>query len=240
VSGAPGRTTRVKVVDRNLIFWDVDTQVDFMLPEGKLYVPGAETIIPTLAKLTNWAAQHEVLAIASADALQPGDEEFRQYPPHCLAGTPGQKKIPETSLTPQFTIPDRYGAGLPDIARYQQIVIEKQKFDVFTNPNTEAFLAQLGKPQIVLYGVVTEICVSAAARGLLDRGYRVTVVEDAIRTWIKKKHWPSSKKSACEAAESWLPGNCRVRVRRLERHSSRDASFMQGLKLCSTRIAPTS
>ncbi len=168
-------------MDGNLIFWDVDTQVDFMLPEGKLYVPGAETIIPTLAKLTNWAAQHHVLVVASTDAHQPGDEEFSQYPPHCLAGTPGQKKIPETSLTPQFTIPNRHGAELPDAELYQQIVLEKQKFDVFSNPNTEAFLARLGRPEIVLYGVVTEICVSAAGRGLLDRGYRVTVVEDAIR-----------------------------------------------------------
>jgi len=164
-----------------LMFWDVDTQADFMLPEGKLYVPGAEQLIPILAKLTNWAAQHRVLVIASADAHQPGDEEFRLYPPHCLAGTPGQRKIPETSLTPQFIIPNRRGADIADAERYPQIVLEKQDFDVFSNPNTESLLAQLGKPEIVLYGVVTEICVSAAARGLLDRGYRVTVVEDAIR-----------------------------------------------------------
>jgi len=163
------------------MFWDVDTQADFMLPEGKLYVPGAEQLIPILAKLTNWAAQHRVLVIASADAHQPGDKEFSLYPPHCLAGTPGQKKIPETSLTPQFTIPNRYGAELPDAERYPQIVLEKQEFSVFSNPNSDFLLAQLGKPEIVLYGVVTEICVSAAARGLLDRGYRVTVVEDAIR-----------------------------------------------------------
>ena len=174
-------------MDRNLIFWDVDTQVDFMLPEGKLYVPGAETIIPTLAALTNWAARHEVLVVASTDAHQRDDEEFSLYPPHCLAGTPGQKKIPETTLSPHFTIPNRQQATLPDAAQYQQIVIEKQKFDVFTNPNTEAFLAQLGKPEIVLYGVVTEICVSAASRGLLDRGYRVGVVENAIRHLDEEK-----------------------------------------------------
>lgn len=176
-----------KRMDRSLIFWDVDTQVDFMQPEGKLYVQGAERIIPTLAKLTSWAAKHHVLVVASADAHQPDDEEFSQYPPHCLVGTLGQKKIPETSLPRQFTIRNRAGAERPDMWRYQQVVIEKHTFDVFTNPNVEAFLAQLGKPEIVLYGVVTEICVSAAGRGLLDRGYRLTVIEDAIRHLDQKQ-----------------------------------------------------
>ena len=167
-------------MERKLIFWDVDTQADFMLPEGKLYVPGAEAIVPTLARLTQWAVQHRVLVVASADAHQPDEEEFGLHPPHCLAGTPGQRKIPETTLSPQLTIPNRRMAELPRVKRYAQVVLEKQKFDVFSNPNTDSLLAQLGRPEIVLYGVVTEICVAAAVRGLLDRGYRVTVVEDAV------------------------------------------------------------
>jgi len=167
-------------MERKLIFWDVDTQADFMLPEGKLYVPGAEAIIPTLAGLTQWAVQHHVPVIASADAHQPDDEEFSLYPPHCLAGTPGQRKIPETTLSPQLTIPNRRVVELPRVKRYAQVVLEKQKFDVFTNPNADSLLVQLMRPEVVLYGVVTEICVAAATRGLLDRGCRVSVVEDAI------------------------------------------------------------
>jgi nicotinamidase/pyrazinamidase len=174
-------------MERNLIFWDVDTQVDFMLPDGKLYIPGAETIIPTLGELTSWAASHQVLVVADVDAHQPDEEEFSLYPPHCLVGTPGQKKIPETTLSPQFIIPNRPDAELPEVERYRQIVIEKQTIDVFTNPNIETFLARIGKPDIVLYGVVTEICVAAATRGLLDRGYHVTVMEDAIQHLDQEK-----------------------------------------------------
>lgn len=174
-------------MEKNLIFWDVDTQADFMLPDGKLYVPGAEAIIPILARLTQWAVQHHVPVIASADAHQPDDEEFSLYPPHCLAGTPGQKKIPETTLSPRFIIPNRRVADLPRLERCAQIVLEKHKFDVFTNPNADSLLAQLGKQEVVLYGVVTEICVAAAARGLLDRGYRVSVVEDAIQHLDQEK-----------------------------------------------------
>jgi nicotinamidase/pyrazinamidase len=163
------------------IFWDEDTQVDFMRPEGKLYVPGAESIIPKLAQLTEWARAHRVLVVGSVDAHTPSDPEFQQYPPHCLAGTPGQKKIPETQLTAELIIPNRPVQLPENMDDYDQIILEKQTVDVFTNPNTEALLAWLGKERpVVLYGVFTDVCVAHAARGLLDRGHKVTLVTDAI------------------------------------------------------------
>jgi len=163
------------------IFWDVDTQADFIHPGGQLYVPGAEKILPNLARLPRWAQEHKVLIVASADAHREGDEEFQLYPPHCLAGTPGQKKVPETLLEKPTVIPNR-PASLPANLAAGQVILEKQKFDVFTNPNTEALLAQLGLDiEITLYGVVTEICVAAVARGLLERGYRLRLVRDAVQ-----------------------------------------------------------
>ena len=92
----------------------------FMLPDGKLHVPGAENLIPPLARFTNWALQDNVLVVASADAHLPIDEEFSQYPPHCLAGIQGQLKLQETSLTPQFTITNRPGAELAEVGKYRQ------------------------------------------------------------------------------------------------------------------------
>ena len=164
------------------LFWDVDTQADFLRPEGKLYVPGSEKIVPNLQRLTQWARKNHVLVVASADAHQEGDEEFRQYPPHCLAGTPGQKKIPETTLSNQRVIPNQPVELAGELEQAEQIVVEKQKFNVFTNPNTDKLLERLGKElDIVLYGVVTEVCVAAAARGLLERGHRVRLVRDAIQ-----------------------------------------------------------
>jgi nicotinamidase/pyrazinamidase len=163
------------------IFWDVDTQVDFIDPHGKLYVPGAEQIVENLKRLTEFARKQHIPVIASADAHQPGDPEFAQYPPHCLAGTAGQKKIPETGLPDEFTVPNR-PIDLPaDVEKHQQIVIEKQKLDVFTNPNTEALLRRFTPAEIVLYGVVTELCVACAGRGLASRGYKLRVVTDAVQ-----------------------------------------------------------
>jgi nicotinamidase/pyrazinamidase len=166
----------------SFLFWDVDTQFDFMYAAGKLYVPGAEAIIPNLQRLTSFAAQHQISIIASTDAHLSTDPEFNQYPPHCLKGTPGQKKVEGTLLPQYFTIPNRK-IDLPrDLSRYPQTILEKQTVDVFTNPNTEALLTLIGKPEIVVYGVVTEICVDHAARGLIGRDFRVHLVEDAIRS----------------------------------------------------------
>lgn len=164
-----------------MIFWDVDTQVDFISPQGKLCVPGAETIVPNLARLTACAQRHNLLVVASMDAHQPGDAEFAHYPPHCLVGTPGQVKIPETQLPRQAVLPS-HPVDLPaDLQAFDQIILEKQQFDVFTSPNTEPLLGRLGREaEFVLYGVVTEICVACAARGLLERGFRVRLVRDAV------------------------------------------------------------
>ena len=162
------------------LFWDVDTQIDFLSPRGKLYVPGAEKIIPNLRRLTKYAADHRMPIVSSTDAHVQNDPEFSQYPPHCLVGTEGQKKVEETLLAEHLIVPNRL-IDLPREIEYPQIVVEKQAFDVFTNPNIDALLKALGKREIVLYGVVTEICVDRAARGLIQRGYRVNLVQDAIQ-----------------------------------------------------------
>ena len=165
----------------SLIFWDVDTQIDFMHPEGKLYVPGAEQIIPNVQHLNTFAAESGIPIVSSTDAHLQSDPEFSQYPPHCLVGTTGQQKVSDTLLPRRYIVPNRKVELPEDIGSYQQIIIEKQDVDVFTNPNIDALLAMLGKQEIILYGVVTEICVDRAARGLIKRGYRVHLVADAVQ-----------------------------------------------------------
>jgi nicotinamidase/pyrazinamidase len=163
------------------IFWDEDTQVDFMHAEGKLYVPGVESIIPNLERLTRWAEEHRILVVGSVDAHTRSDPEFEQYPPHCLVGTPGQKKIPETQMTAELIIPNRPVELPANLESFDQVILEKQTVDVFTNPNAEALLQRLGKERpMVLYGVFTDVCVACAGSGLLERGHDVTLVTDAI------------------------------------------------------------
>lgn len=170
-----------------MLFWDVDTQKDFLLPGGRLYVRGAEKIIPNLHELTVWASAHEVPIISSACAHRLTDPELQTYGEHCMSGTPGQQKVPETLLPNRFTVPNR-AIELPRVRSFQQIIIEKQKFDAFTNPNTDSIVRQFGpRLLILLYGVTTDICVAHAANALIERGHRVKLVMDATAALDDKK-----------------------------------------------------
>ena len=176
------------MVSRSVIFWDVDTQADFMHPGGKLYVPGAEKLIPNLKRLTDAARQGRVFTIGDACTHSPDDPEFAQFPPHCIFGTPGAEIIPETRAEKVLFVPNRAGAAIPaNLSEFQQVILEKQTLDVFDNPNTEKVLERVSgfadaDAEFFVFGVVTEYCVRLAAKGLLNRGRRVALVRDAIET----------------------------------------------------------
>jgi len=159
------------------VFVDVDTQLDFLLPAGALYVPGAERLIPVIARLNQFAAGVGIPLLSTTDAHRENDPEFRDWPPHCVAGTTGQHKACETLLDNRSTL--AMHAGAP-IGLTPQIVIEKQSLDVFANPNFTPLLARLNADRYVVYGVATDYCVSIAARGLLRTGKPVSIVTDAI------------------------------------------------------------
>ncbi len=177
-----------------VVFWDVDTQHDFMRPDGKLYVPEAEQIIPNLKRLTDFAHAKGVRIVASADDHERGHRElsptpdFKQtFPEHCMRGTPGQAKIPETRLTAPLVIePAREDpAGLAQRvgAHRGDILFHKHWFDVFTNENVEAVLGVLAPTSVVLYGVALDVCNKYAIEGLLARHpeIRIFAVGDAMK-----------------------------------------------------------
>jgi len=166
------------------LFWDVDTQHDFMDADGKLSVPGARSIVPNLRKLTRFAVERRVPILATADAHPPGDPEFAQFGQHCIPGTQGQKKVRATSPRGRQTAAcDALEQQVADLAsgRIPQLIIEKQALDVFTVPLADQALAGLRPEHVYVYGVATEYCVRAHVLSLRKRGYEVTVIADAIR-----------------------------------------------------------
>ena len=164
-----------------LVFFDVDTQIDFMDPAGKLYVPHAEEIIPNLVRLMAYARARNIPVLSSADAHAPNDPEFTLWPPHCVTGTPGQRRIPETSLPGALTVPMDSGPFIPPANWPSQIVIEKDVYETSANPNFDVILQALGPRRYVVFGVATEYCVRADVLALRQRNHSVQLVVDAIQ-----------------------------------------------------------
>jgi nicotinamidase/pyrazinamidase len=163
------------------VFFDVDTQVDFMLPSGSLYVPGAGAIVPNLRRLMDCARAQGIPVLSSADAHPPDDPSFAQWPPHCVVGTPGQKRITETQWPDAVVVPNRPGAFTPPREWKGQFIIEKQEYDATTNVHCHAILEALGSRRYVVFGVATDYCVRGTALGLRARGVAVDLVTDAIK-----------------------------------------------------------
>lgn len=178
---------------QNILFVNVDTQIDFMKANGKLYVENAEEIEPTLEKLTTLAKEHNIRVLNTCDyhtehspEISDNPDFIETFPPHCMQNTEGQRYIretdPENPLV--FDWDKEYDINEETLAfeKARNIVIRKDLFDVFTgNPNTEKIVETLSPDKVFVYGVATNVCVDFAVIGFADRGYEVFVIEDAIK-----------------------------------------------------------
>ena len=169
---------------RDVIFWEVDTQVDFMLPQGKLYVKGAEKLLPNIRRLTD-AAREEKVFLVSHGCFHPSDDpEFQTFPAHCIRGTAGADFVPEALTERVARVPNSRDCCLPDdLGPFHQVLLEKQTLDIFETLHAHSLVERLPQDaDFVVFGVVTEFCVQFAAKGLLHRKRQVFLVEDAIET----------------------------------------------------------
>lgn len=183
------------------IFYDVDTQNDFMNKNGALYVPGAELIKPNLKLLTDYAEMNKVSIVGSLD-VHFGTEEHKDkegelqrwggpFPDHCMYNSEGAMKISETRTfgSGQIILPNylshgtwsRLDTAVSESKRNSSVYFEKQSYDIFKTPFFERFLEKAGVKEAAVYGVATDYCIKAAVLGLQERGIQCYVVEDAIK-----------------------------------------------------------
>lgn len=179
-----------KILPR-IVFFDIDTQNDFLNPKGALYVKGSEKIIENLSKLTHLAEKKGIIIISSQDTHKKDDPEFKDFPAHCVDGSWGHKKISHTLLKKYINV--SYDKEYQDfqlygfIKEYPQIILQKNVLNVFSNPNTSKLLHRIFPDKIYVYGVVTEYCVKEAIDGLLKEKFNVAVVVDAIKEISEQK-----------------------------------------------------
>ncbi len=145
-------------------FLDIDTQIDFVVPAGALYTPGAEAVVPLVGQLNRYAEKHNIPLISTMCAHGENAAEFAQWGSHCVVGTFGQQKPAETLLTDKA----------------KQTIVEKDELDVFSNHEFVPLLEKLSIDECYVYGVLTEFCVRCAVMGLLKTCRKVWLVTDAI------------------------------------------------------------
>lgn len=183
--------SKTHIPELPIVFLDVDTQNDFILPDGRLSIRGAESIRPNLAKLSKYSAEKLVFWLATRDSHILEDIEISStpdykttFPPHCLSKSEGEESIPETFhknpliLDMQNRSLDKPWSYLE--ANYDSIVFKKNNIDVFSNKNFDRLLTLIRPKVFVVFGVATDFCVKLAVEGLLVRNLKVVLVKDAV------------------------------------------------------------
>ena len=164
------------------ILIDIDTQHDFMDPNGALFVKEADRIVTNLVRLFSWVRSHSVPVISSVDAHVGNDPEFDVFSAHCIKGTSGQEKIPQTLLDRYRVVGSGAGPIDPETAfdDVDQIIFEKTTFNLFDNPVAEKLIDAIHAVRFVVCGVATDYCVKSAVEGLIQLNKPVWLVSDAV------------------------------------------------------------
>ena len=200
---------------KEIAFVDIDTQFDFIMPKGRLYVKDAEKIIPKLEYLTRSAVKNDILIISSVDTHRKNDPEFKQFPPHCVKGTSGQRKIPQTLLKSHVFIPQGI-LGRKELFRklkaHKQLIFQKNTYDLFVNLNLLRILKAF--KAAFVYGLALDYCLKYAVLGLLQAGLKLYLVTDATKPVHPKAEKPLLSAFRKNGVQLIKTTNIRAEIRR--------------------------
>jgi len=156
----------------------VDVQNDFC-PGGALPVPRGDEVVPALNRAIIQARQRGWPILASRDWHPPKTSHFKtfggQWPAHCVQGTRGAELHPALKLPNDAIIISK---GMrPDEDSYSA-------FDGTDDAGTTLAnrLRQLGVTELCLAGLATDYCVKHTTLDALQQGFRVHVLEEAVRS----------------------------------------------------------
>ena len=148
----------------------IDMLNDFVLPGSPLEVPQARRIIPNIKRELNNARREGIPVIYLCDRHQADDPEFQVCPPHAVKETEGAEVVSE--LKPQ---PGDY-------------IIAKTTYSAFFETELDSLLRRLGVDELILTGVLTNICVLYTGADAYMRGYRVSVSEEQAAALDEEDH----------------------------------------------------
>lgn len=170
----------------------VDTQYDFVMPDGALYVAGAEDIVvPGIEFLSTLDPDEYCGVLFTYDTHYEATyfdlPESKQFPIHCIRGTSGHANVFNPSLVSGDIAKLDLIKGVFSMWEEDDILIGNTGFGD-TNPTTtfrrEGFFEGLkkgGVDTVQVMGVASDFCVKWAVDGLVQRGFNVEVLGHLCR-----------------------------------------------------------
>lgn len=140
----------------------VDMVNDFCKPGGMMVLPGYERLVAPQLKVIEAARANGVPVIWVHDAHRANvrqDREWIKRTPHCIEHL-------------GVEIIDDLGAK-PD-----EIHVTKRRYSSFFQTDLDLTLKDLGVRQLIVFGVVTNICVRSTVHDAFFNGYEVVVPQD--------------------------------------------------------------
>jgi nicotinamidase/pyrazinamidase len=148
----------------------VDMLKDFIDTGAPLEVPAGRWVVESIAGEIRYHREKKRPIIYLCDSHEQNDPEFEYWPPHAIKGTPGAQVI--EALTPQPT----------------DYLVEKTGYSAFFRTNLEKLLNDLEIDEVLICGVLTNICVLYTAVDALMRGIRVIVPETCVAALNETDH----------------------------------------------------
>jgi nicotinamidase-related amidase len=163
----------------------VDMQNGFCHPEGSFPMLGmgledADTAVHNAAIAVRQARSAGVPVVFTRHLYRPGRaDEGRSLSRNCpaLAGIDGL-----AAGTWDAEVVDELGCGPQDL------VVDKVRFDAFQWTSLEPLLRGLGVSDLVICGVITNICVETTARSAYMRDFPVTLLADCCAANTRRLH----------------------------------------------------
>jgi nicotinamidase/pyrazinamidase len=129
----------------------------------------ARSIIPHIERLLDEETKKRSKTFFVTDCHAPDDLEFKMFPPHCVVGTAECEVVPE-------------------LKKYADKVIPKQRYSSFFNTDLEKELKKLKPAKVIVCGVCTDICVMHTVADARNRDYSVEVPVDCVASFDNKAH----------------------------------------------------
>ncbi|WP_454753332.1 cysteine hydrolase [Cupriavidus necator] len=166
----------------------IDPQIDFMSPEGRSWEVVGESVteqnmVPNLVRLFQAAKQAGITVAISPHYYYPHDHTWKVHGP----AEKFQHALGMFDRPGALTLDGFRGSGADFMPEFKQYIEDGKTIVCSTHklygPQANDLVLQLRKQrvdQVILAGMAANLCVESHLRDLLEQGFEVAVVRDAV------------------------------------------------------------